>query len=167
MSKTWKRESEDRDELRAPRRDRNHKSWARLRAIVSKLSVASLAMAAPSVAAAEPAETPSLTAGRALAVELSTLPAIESMGVAADLAMSSAPGDRLALAEALGWSFPLAGEELVIEHLATDRDPSVRAAAARAAWVRRSTQLELSVLHRLLGDEDPEVRAAAWLAVSR
>ncbi len=55
----------------------------------------------------------------------------------------------------------------MIEHLAADPSPGVRAAAARAAWVRRSPMLDQRVLHRLLGDADPEVRAAAWLAVSR
>ena len=124
--------------------DRNHKSWARLRALVSNLTIAGLATAAPAtaIAATEPAP-------------------------AAELALSPDLHERQQLAQALAWSFPLPGEQAVIEHLASDPSPDVRAAAARAAWVRRSSTLDQRVLHRLLGDEDPEVRAAAWLAVSR
>lgn len=167
MSKSWKRDPDDHEPRARARRDRNLKSWARLRALVSKLSVAGVALAAPAAAAAAPAEAPVLASGRSLALELAELPALASMGVAAELALSGAPDERLALAEALGWSFPLVGDGVVIEHLAGDPEPAVRAAAARAAWIRRTNQLDLTVLHRLLGDDDPEVRAAAWLAVSR
>lgn len=156
--------------------DRNPKSWARLRAIVSNLTLASLATASPAVAATVGAESPAPDAStdegrvdpsRALALQLSHLPSIESMGVAAELALSPELHERQQLAEALAWSFPLAGESTVIEHLSRDASPEVRGAAARAAWVRRSSHLDREVLHRLLGDSDPEVRAAAWLAVSR
>ena len=148
--------------------DRNHKSWARLRALVSNLTIAGLATAAPAtaLAATEPAPATDPEA-RGLAQRLAHLPSIESMGAAAELALSPDLHERQALAQALAWSFPLPGEQAVIEHLAADPSPDVRAAAARAAWVRRSPMLDQRVLHRLLGDEDPEVRAAAWLAVSR
>lgn len=148
--------------------DRNHKSWARLRALVSNLTVAGLATAAPAtaIAATEPAPAVDPDA-RGLAQRLAHLPSIESMGAAAELALSPDLHERQQLAQALAWSFPLPGEQAVIEHLAEDPSPDVRAAAARAAWVRRSPMLDQRVLHRLLGDADPEVRAAAWLAVSR
>lgn len=152
--------------------DRNPKSWARLRAIVSNLTLASLATASPALAAttdAAPADSDEarVDPSRSLALQLSHLPSIESMGVAAELALSPDHHERQQLAEALAWSFPLAGESAVIEHLSRDPAPEVRGAAARAAWVRRSPQLDREVLHRLLGDADPEVRAAAWLAISR
>jgi hypothetical protein len=152
--------------------DRNPKSWARLRAIVSNLTLASLATATPAVAATvtnepEAPDESRVDPSRSLALQLSHLPSIESMGVAAELALSPDHHERQQLAEALAWSFPLAGEHTVIEHLARDPTPEVRGAAARAAWVRRSPQLDREVLYRLLGDDDPEVRAAAWLAVSR
>ncbi|MBK9034289.1 MAG: HEAT repeat domain-containing protein [Myxococcales bacterium] len=154
--------------------DRNHKSWARLRALVSNVTLASLATASTAAAATssattttEPADDHPAEPARALALRLAELPSIESMGVAAELALSPDLHERRGLADALGWAFPLPGEQAVIEHLASDPTPEVRAAAARAAWVRRSSQLDVRVLHRLLGDDDPEVRAAAWLAVSR
>ena len=143
--------------------DRNVKNWSRLRAILSKLTLAGVAASAPVLADAAPAPEP----GRDLAAQLSELPAIESMGTAAELALSTDPAERQQLAAALAWSFPLPGDQVVIEHLAHDQEPTVRAAAARAAWARRSPELATRVLHRLLGDDDPEVRAAAWLAVSR
>lgn len=154
--------------------ERNHKSWARLRALVSNVTVAGLATAAAATAtataspaaAAVPA-SPDDAEARTLALHLSRLPSIESMGAAAELALSADRHERQQLARALAWSFPLPGEQAVIEHLSHDPSPDVRAAAARAAWVRRSTALDVHVLHRLLGDDDPEVRAAAWLAVSR
>jgi HEAT repeat protein len=143
--------------------DPNPKSWARLRALVSRVTLASIATAVPLADAMAAPPDPA----QGLAQALSELPSIESMGVAAELALSPELRERLALAQALAWSFPLPGESAVIEHLAGDPTPEVRAAAARAAWVRRSSHLDVRVLHRLLGDDDPEVRAAAWLAVSR
>lgn len=155
--------------------DRNHKSWARLRALVSNVTLASLATASTATAAtatataaaAEPTGDRPGEPARTLALRLAELPSIESMGIAAELALSPDLHERRGLADALAWAFPLPGEQAVIEHLASDPTPEVRAAAARAAWVRRSSQLDVRVLHRLLGDDDPEVRAAAWLAVSR
>lgn len=145
----------------------NHKSWARLRALVSNLTIAGLATAAPATALAATEPAPADPDARGLAQRLAHLPSIESMGAAAELALSPDHHERQQLAQALSWSFPLPGEQAVIEHLASDPSPDVRAAAARAAWVRRSSTLDVRVLHRLLGDDDPEVRAAAWLAVSR
>jgi hypothetical protein len=147
--------------------DRNHKSWARLRALVSNLTIAGLATAAPATATAatEPAPAADPEA-RGLARRLAHLPSIESMGAAAELALSPELHERQQLARP-GVGRSAAREQAVIEHLASDPSPDVRAAAARAAWVRRSSTLDQRVLHRLLGDEDPEVRAAAWLAVSR
>ncbi|MEZ4398437.1 MAG: hypothetical protein R3B06_00355 [Kofleriaceae bacterium] len=151
--------------------DVNTKSWMRLRALVSKLTLATLATAGPAAAAttAAPASdaAPTPDRGRQLAIALARLPTIESMGAAAELALSTELVHRQQLADALAWSFPLPGDQAVIEHLAQDPSPAIRAAAARAAWVRRSRDLDRTVLYRLFGDADPEVRAAAWLAVSR
>ena len=63
--------------------------------------------------------------------------------------------------------FPLATDDVLIDHLADDPAPRVRAAVARAAWTRRAVLGDTGVVRRLLGDADPEVRAAAWQAVKR
>jgi hypothetical protein len=49
----------------------------------------------------------------------------------------------------------------VIEHLSHDPDPQIRAACARAAWIRRATGGDLGVLDRLARDPEPEVAAIA------
>lgn len=155
---------------------RNAKSWARLRAILSRVTVATVATTGAAAATAtaattEPAEdrstSPALqeTVARELAARLSQLPPLRAMGAAADLALSPEEPERLAIAGALAWEFPLVGDRTVIEHLSRDPAAHVRAAAARAAWLRRSNQLDTEVLRRLLGDDDPDVRNAAWLAV--
>jgi len=155
---------------------RNTKSWARLRAILSRVTVATLATAGTASAASERAPEPTIegrtaspalqeVVARELAVRLAELPPLRAMGAAADLALSPEAPERLALAGALAWEFPLVGDQTVIDHLSRDPAADVRAAAARAAWMRRTPQLDTDVLRRLLGDEDPEVRNAAWLAI--
>lgn len=160
---------------------RNTKSWARLRAILSRVTVATIATTSTAAAAAEPAaDVASAPAGehdratspamqeviaRELAARLAHLPPLRAMGAAADLALSPEAPERLAIAGALAWKFPLVGDQTMIEHLSRDPAANVRAAAARAAWLRRSNHLDTEVLRRLLGDDDPDVRNAAWLAV--
>ena len=68
---------------------------------------------------------------------------------------------RLALAHSLEWSFPLVGDEVVLDHLSRDPEPAVRIAIARAAWARRSGDADTGVLARLADDPDPDVRAVA------
>lgn len=162
----------------------NTKSWARLRAILSRVTVATLAttgaaagsgadLAAPSRAiddatierdrATSPAMQEAIA--RELAARLARLPPIRAMGAAAELALSPEAPERLAIAGALAWEFPLVGDQTVIEHLSRDPAATIRAATARAAWIRNTHQRDTEVLRRLLGDDDPEVRDAAWLAV--
>ena len=89
------------------------------------------------------------------------------------LPLWSKDGEKVAFIEstpatqalALAWVFPLATDDVLIDHLADDPAPRVRAAVARAAWTRRSILGDTGVVRRLLGDADPEVRAAAWKAV--
>ena len=45
-----------------------------------------------------------------------------------------------AVARSLEWMFPLLGDSIIIDHLSRDADPEIRAATARAAWIRRSTR---------------------------
>ena len=161
---------------------RNTKSWARLRAILSRVTVATIATTG--AASASSTNTDEISAARAeadddrssspalqevvareLAGRLAQLPPLRAMGAAADLALSPETPERLALAGALAWEFPLVGDGAMIEHLSRDPAANVRAAAARAAWLRRTNQLDTEVLRRLLGDDDPDVRNAAWLAV--
>jgi hypothetical protein len=165
----------------------NQKSWARLRAILSNATIAAIsASAIPAATAdvAEPAEppeepclaveprghstpaTPDLeTLAHALAARLTTLPQLDAVGAAAELATSPDARERLVLAGALAWAFPLPSDDVLLSHLADDPDPRVRAAIARAAWARIAVVGDTGILRRLLGDADPDVRAAAWLAV--
>jgi hypothetical protein len=159
----------------------NKKSLARLRAI---LKTATLAAIASSATASAATSTPSGTTTAAaeapmpfedtddveslahqLAARLTDLPALEAVGATADLATSVDARERLVLAGALAWVFPLASDDILLAHLADDPDPRVRAAIARAAWARMSVVGDTGILRRLLGDSDPEVRAAAWHAV--
>ena len=100
-----------------------------------------------------------------LAARLTDLPPLEAVGASADLATSHDARERLVLAGALAWVFPLASDDILLAHLADDPDPRVRAAIARAAWARLSVVGDTGILRQLLGDADPEVRAAAWHAV--
>ena len=99
--------------------------------------------------------------GRGLALALARMRPLSATHIAATWALSNDDVRRLALAHSLEWSFPLVGDGMVLDHLAGDREPAVRAAVARAAWVRRGSGGDLGVLDRLVGDPDPEVRAIA------
>jgi hypothetical protein len=107
--------------------------------------------------------------GRSLAMALDPIGGMRRLSathLAATWSLSDDPLRRLAIAHALEWSFPLVGDALVIDHLSRDRDPAIRAAAARAAWVRRHTGGDPGVLARLSHDPDPVVRAVAGSARS-
>lgn len=109
-----------------------------------------------------------LTLGRSLALALGEIRPLAATHLAATWALSHDPVRRLSLAYALEWADParqLVGAALVIEHLAQDADPSIRGAAARAAWARRATGGDGGVLARLTADPDPEVRAIALRAL--
>lgn len=105
-----------------------------------------------------------LVSGVALAAALSELPAFERTAAACELALSDDDRERLALATALESTFVLVGDDLVIDHLASDADARIRRAAARAAWARRTSGGDPGVLARLADDPDPEVREVAALA---
>ncbi len=161
----------------------NQKSLARLRAILKSATLAAIAgtatasasatpsATAPAVAEAAPMPTPFEDSddvevlARQLAARLTDLPPLAAVGASADLATSTDPRERLVLAGALAWVFPLASDDILLAHLADDPDPRVRAAIARAAWARIPVVGDTGILRRLLGDADADVRAAAWLAV--
>ena len=105
--------------------------------------------------------------GRGLALALGDMRQLSATHLVATWSLSSDAVRRLAVAHALEWTFPLVGDALVIDHLSRDRDPEIRAAAARAAWSRRGTGGDLGVLARLALDADPTVRAVAESARSR
>lgn len=109
-------------------------------------------------------EDAALALGRGLALALGEMRPLAATQLAAT--WSTSPDDlrRLALANALEWAFPLVGDALVIDQLSRDVDPAIRAAAARAAWVRRATGGDLGVLDRLAVDPDPQVRAIVLAA---
>jgi hypothetical protein len=99
--------------------------------------------------------------GRTLAQALSELPPLDATHVATTWALSEDVLRRAAVASSLEWAFPLVGDGTIIEHLARDVDPGIRAACARAAWIRRPTGGDQGVLARLSRDPDPEVRGIA------
>jgi hypothetical protein len=165
-----------------------------LRRLLSKLTVLALttSVAAPAAFAAEPRNPPAaaddddldadltidrehldprdaaLTLGRSLALALGEIRPLAATHLAATWALSHDPVRRLSLAYALEWTDPvrpLVGAAMVIDHLASDPDPSIRGAAARAAWARRTTGGDAGVLARLTDDPDPEVRAIALRAL--
>lgn len=99
--------------------------------------------------------------GRGLALAADRMRPLSATQIVSTWALSSDPLRRLAVAHALEWSFPLVGDAIVIDHLSRDPEPSVRVAAARAAWARRVTGGDAGVLDRLRDDPDPGVRAVA------
>jgi hypothetical protein len=99
--------------------------------------------------------------GRGLATALSELPALDAIHLATTWALSADHVRRTAVAHSLEWMFPLVGDSIIIDHLSRDADPEIRAATARAAWIRRSTGGDPGVLERLTHDSDPEVRSIA------
>lgn len=156
-----------------------------LRRVLSKLTIlavtasSAIAGAKPAPAAATEceldADTPidrerldlrdaALMLGRSLAQALSELPRLEATQLATTWALSDDPLRRAAVARSLEWTFPLLGDDIVIDHLSHDPDPAIRVACARAAWVRRSSGGDAGVLDRLATDSDPDVRSIALRA---
>ncbi|MFT3692470.1 MAG: hypothetical protein QM831_04965 [Kofleriaceae bacterium] len=153
-----------------------------LRRLLSKLTVLALSTAAPTAVLASPAraqieeelddDSPidrehvdprdaAAMLGRSLATALSELPALDGIHLATTWALSEDPLRRLAVARSLEWTFTLMCDATIIDHLSGDADPAIRAAAARAAWVRRVSP---AVLDRLAGDSDADVRSIALRA---
>lgn len=109
-------------------------------------------------------EDAALALGRGLALALGEMRPLSATQLAATWSLSPDPLRRLALGVALEWTFPLVGDALVIDQLSRDADPAIRAAAARAAWIRRPNGGDLGVLSRLADDPDPQVRSVALAA---
>jgi len=159
-----------------------------LRRLLSKLTVLALSTgaAAPALAAEVPPPAPAREAidddadlattlpidrehldardaacalGRGLALALAGMRPLSATHLAATWALADDGTRRLALAHALEWTFPLVGDGVILDHLSRDPEPPVRAAVARAAWVRRAAGGDPGVLARLADDPDPEVRA--------
>jgi hypothetical protein len=99
--------------------------------------------------------------GRSFALALGELRPLSATHLVTSWTLSDDPLRRLAVAHALAWSFPLVGAATAIDHLSRDAEPAIRAAAARAAWARRTTGGDPGVLARLSHDPDPEVREVA------
>ena len=79
--------------------------------------------------------------GRGLAEALGELRPLAATHLATTWALADDPLRRLAIATALARTFPLVGDAAVIDHLARDPDPDVRAAATRAAAVRSTRKM--------------------------
>jgi hypothetical protein len=154
------------------------KPRARLRALLGRLTMAAASVSAAPLAARAAAPVPDLPAddagdaaesrssrAHALAIALAHSAPLEAVSRACDWALAGDPARRLTVATALGWSFPLVGDDVIIDHLSRDDDTGIRAAAARAAWARRATGGDPGVLDRLSADPAPEVREVAWLAL--
>lgn len=101
------------------------------------------------------------TLGRGLALALSEMRPLGATQLASSWALSEVPMRRLAVAHALEWTFKLVGDDLIIDHLSRDDDPTIRKEVARAAWIRRASGGDPGVLARLADDPDPAVRAVA------
>lgn len=149
-----------------------------LRRLLGKLAFTTIgATAAPAAAQADVDETEAALrligaddpdashSGHTLAVLLERMHPLSATRTAATAAMSPRPELRIALGEALTWSFALVGDAVVIDHLSRDPVAEVRFAAARAAHARRASGGDDGVLVRLVDDPDPSVRQAAVLAL--
>jgi hypothetical protein len=109
-------------------------------------------------------ETAADALGRGLAVALTEMRPLAATELVATWSLSQDSLRRLAVGIALEWPFYLLGDGVVIDHLSRDGDPEIRAAAARAAWIRGRQGEHHTVLARLADDPDPAVRAIAHSA---
>jgi hypothetical protein len=139
---------------------------ASIRHLLSGVAVAALTFASTAAAPERVVEI-ELTgeeAGQPLALALADLAPLDATAAACELALSPEVSRRLAIASALEWSFALVGDDFLVDHLIADRDPQVRRAAARAAWIRGMLGADRRRLARLAADPDPAVRFVAALA---
>ena len=155
------------------------KPRARLRALLGRLTMAAASLSASPALARSAPPIPSLPsddpgsdddAARAahahsVAISLTHMPPLDAVAAASEWALSPDAARRLAVALALTWSFPLVGDDIVIDHLSRDDHAAIRTAAARAAWARRATGGDPGVLERLSVDPSASVREVAWLAL--
>lgn len=144
----------------------------RLRRLFGRLTAATLGAAAAG-AATTPAAAAAATdvdddprhdaAAHWFAVSLERMEPLPATYTACQWAMSPDPELRATVATALEWTFRLVGDSLIIDHLSRDPLPAIRAAAARAAWIRDPADGD-DVLARLADDPSPEVREVVQLA---
>ena len=73
---------------------------------------------------------------RNLALALPTMKPLDATHLATTWALSSDPLRRAAIAKSLEYPFPLLGGPSLIDHLSRDAEPMIRAACARAARAR-------------------------------
>lgn len=109
----------------------------------------------------------SAAVGLARAIERATAP--ERIDLVCTWALSENPDERLALARALTWSTPVFVADLVLEQLAQDQTPAVRAAALAA--VARHFHEDSSTYARIAlqcsDDSDPSVQQLARALLKR
>ena len=154
------------------------KPRARLRALLGRLTMAAASLSAspalarssppiPSLPSDDPGDDDDARAAHAhsVAISLTHMPPLDAVAAASEWALSPDPARRLAVALALTWSFPLVGDDVVIDHLSRDEHAPIRTAAARAAWARRAAGGDPGVLQRLSTDPSASVREVAWLAL--
>jgi hypothetical protein len=109
----------------------------------------------------------SAAVGLARAIERATAP--ERIDLVCTWALSDNPDERLALARALTWSTPVFVADLVLEQLASDQTPAVRAAAlaAVAKHFHENSTTYSQIVMQCAGDPDPNVQKLARALLKR
>jgi hypothetical protein len=161
--------------------------WRRLRRLLGKVTFATVGSLAATSSAAVVADPPDqappdddavpaplartahgtrlAATAHDLAIRLESMGPLAATHAACTWALAPAAAQRLAVAEALTWVFPLVGDSLILDHLSRDPGAAVRAATARAAWARRAAGGDPGVLARLAHDPDDDVAEVARLAL--
>jgi CheY-like chemotaxis protein len=99
--------------------------------------------------------------GRRFAAQLARMNPFDATEVAATAALSASASMRQLIAEALVSSFPLVGDDFVLDQLTRDPDSDVRAAAFRACAARKLDRPRVLVI-----DDYPSGRAALCACLS-
>lgn len=109
----------------------------------------------------------SAAVGLARAIERATAP--ERIDLVCTWALSEDPDERLALARALTWSTPVFVADLVLEQLAQDETPAVRAAAlaAVAKHFHENSATYSRIVTQCAGDPDANVQKLAKALLKR
>jgi CheY-like chemotaxis protein len=89
-----------------------------------------------------------------LAVQLERMDPFDATAFASTAALDSNIDVRHMLAEALTSTFPLVGDDIVLDHLSVDPDPGVRATAQRAAVARGLRRVDPAHALRVLVIDD-------------
>jgi HEAT repeat protein len=109
----------------------------------------------------------SAAVGLARAIERASAP--ERIDLVCTWALSEDVDERLALARALTWSTPVFVADLVLEQLALDESPKVRAAAlaAVARHFHENSSAYVRIASQCTEDHDPSVRQLARALMKR